>query len=82
MVIIYPVNTVFPAVNCLKCYACGFGIDSKGCAEELTSDMETSCPAGTKSCVKSEALGEVAIMLMSKLRLIPGDLLKYWYGVW
>ena len=58
MVIIYPVYTVISAVNCLKCYACGFGDDGKGCAEELTSDMETDCPAGTKSCVKSQLLGE------------------------
>ena len=46
-------------MNCLKCYACGFGSDGgKGCPEELTGDMETNCPAGSRSCVKSEALGE------------------------
>ena len=49
----------FSAVNCLKCYACGFGSDGgKGCPEELTGDIETNCPAGSRSCVKSEALGE------------------------
>ena len=47
------------AVSCLKCYVCGVGDDGKGCAEELTSDMETSCPADSKSCEKSEALGEL-----------------------
>ena len=53
-------RTSFPAaVSCLKCYACGFGDDGKGCAEELTSDIETTCPANSKSCVKSEALGEL-----------------------
>ena len=47
------------AVSCLKCYVCGIGDDGQGCAEELTSDMETSCPADSKSCEKSEALGEL-----------------------
>ena len=47
----------FSAVNCLKCYACGID-GGKGCPEELTGDMETNCPAGSRSCVKSEALGE------------------------